>query len=159
MKIGILSDTHLHRPTRDFENILDAFFSDVDLILHAGDFVSFEIVEFLSSGNFHGVYGNMDPREVKDMLPEKKVIQLGPYRLGLIHGGGPSRGLEERVLSEFQDVDVIVYGHSHRALNVVKDGVLLFNPGTATGFSYAKDHSVGILELSDTLRGQIIHIY
>ncbi|NNG06210.1 MAG: YfcE family phosphodiesterase, partial [Desulfobacteraceae bacterium] len=55
-------------------------------------------------------------------------------------------------------VDVIVYGHSHQAVNYVKDGILLFNPGTATGFSYSKDHSLGILELGETIRGEIIPI-
>jgi putative phosphoesterase len=158
MKIGVLSDTHLHRLTQDFRYILDQFLRDVDLIFHVGDFVSAEIVEFLNGNNFQGVHGNMDPTEVKEMLPEKKVIQLGPYRLGLIHGDGPSRELEERIQSEFQDVDVIVYGHSHRAVNHVKDGILLFNPGTATGFSYSKNHSLGILELGETIRGEIIPI-
>jgi hypothetical protein len=158
MKIGVLSDTHLHHLTRDFRYMLDQFLGDVDLIFHAGDFVCADIVEFLSRKNFHGVYGNMDPIEIKKVLPEKKVIQLGPYSVGLIHGDGPSRGLEERIHAEFQDVDAIVYGHSHRAANHVKDGILLFNPGTATGFSFSKDHSVGILEIGETIRGEIIPI-
>jgi len=158
MKIGVLSDTHLHRLTRDFRGILDQFLWDVDLIFHVGDFVSPEIVEFLSRKNFHGVHGNMDPVEVKEVLPEKKVVQLGPYRFGLLHGYGPSRGLDERIRAEYQDVDVIVYGHSHRAANYVKEGILLFNPGTATGFSYSRNHSVGILEVGETIRGEIIPI-
>ena len=158
MKIGVLSDTHLHRLTRDFRDILDQYLWDVDLIFHAGDFVSAEIVEFLSRKNFHGVHGNMDPIEVKEILPEKKRVQVGPYRIGLIHGDGPSTGLEERIQFEFQNVDAIVYGHSHRAANHVKDGILFFNPGTATGFSFSKYHSVGILEVSETLRGEIIPI-
>jgi putative phosphoesterase len=158
MKIGVLSDTHLHRLTRDFRYILDEFLWDVDLIFHVGDFVCAEIVDFLSRKNFHGVHGNMDPIEIKEVLPEKKVIQLGPFSVGLIHGDGPSRGLEERIQAEFQDVDAIVYGHSHRAANHVKDGILLFNPGTATGFSFSKEHSVGILEVGETIRGEIISI-
>jgi putative phosphoesterase len=158
MKIGVLSDTHLHRLTRNFRDILDQFLWDVDLVFHVGDFVSPEIVEFLSRKNFHGVHGNMDPMEVKEVLPEKKVVQLGPYRLGLLHGYGPSRGLDERIRAEFQDVDVIVYGHSHRAANYVKQGILLFNPGTATGFSFSRNHSIGILEVGETIRGEIIPI-
>jgi len=157
-KIGVLSDTHLHRLTQDFRYMLDQFLGDVDLIFHAGDFVSAEIVEFLSRKNFHGVHGNMDPIEVKEALPEKKVIRLGPYRVGLIHGDGPSRGLEERIRAEFQNVDAIVYGHSHRAANYVKHGILFFNPGTATGFSFSRDHSIGILEVGETIRGEIIPI-
>lgn len=156
MTIGVISDTHLGRVTREFEQIYDRYLSDKDLILHAGDITSTVIVDFLSRKDFHGVYGNMDPYDVRDMLPDKKVIELGPYRLGLIHGGGPATGLEERVWSEFQNVDVIVYGHSHKAVNHIREGVLVFNPGTATGFSSSGIHSIGILELDDTIHGEII---
>jgi putative phosphoesterase len=158
MKVGVLSDTHLRQVSKEFREAFEEFLSEVDMILHAGDFVSAEVVEFLGRKNFHGVYGNMDPIEVKERLPDKKVIELGPYRIGLTHGWGPSHGLEARIWSEFQNVDVIVYGHSHRAANHMKNGVLFFNPGTATGFTYSGIHSVGILELDDTIRGEIIPI-
>ena len=156
MKIGVLSDTHLGRVTREFKRIYDRYLSDKDLILHAGDITSTVIVDFLGRKNFHGVYGNMDPLDVRERLPEKEIIELGPYRLGLIHGGGPSAGLEDLVWSEFQNVDVIVFGHSHNAVNYLRDGVLVFNPGTATGFSSLGIHSIGVLELGDTIRGEII---
>jgi hypothetical protein len=55
-------------------------------------------------------------------------------------------------------VDVIVYGHSHRAMNEVVQGVLLFNPGTASGFSSSGVHSIGILECGDTVKGEIIEL-
>jgi predicted phosphodiesterase len=76
--------------------------------------------------------------------------------LGLIHGWGSSRGLEERIRQEFKDVDIIVYGHSHCAANHLKEGVLLFNPGTATGYSSSQGHSIGILELGETIHSEII---
>jgi putative phosphoesterase len=126
--------------------------------LHAGDIVSVEIIEFLSRKTFHGVHGNMDPLDVKRRLPGKKVIELGPYRVGLTHGWGPSAGLEDRVCQTFQDVDVIVYGHSHLPVNRMREGVLLFNPGTATGFSGSGGNSVGVLELDDTIHGEIIDL-
>ncbi|MGD2126416.1 MAG: metallophosphoesterase family protein, partial [Desulfobacteraceae bacterium] len=104
------------------------------------------------------VHGNMDPVEVKVMLPEKKLVDLGGYRFGLIHGWGPSEGLEERVWDQFQNVDVIIYGHSHKSANYVREGTLLFNPGTATGFTSSGMHSIGVLECGDALRGDIIHL-
>jgi putative phosphoesterase len=158
IKIGVISDTHLNGVTGEFNRIYNEFLADKDLILHAGDVVSAEIVDFLGRKDFHGVHGNMDPLEVKKMLPAKRILKLGPYRLGLSHGGGPSAGLEERIRSEFRDhdVDIVVYGHSHHAVNHVREGVLLFNPGTATGFSSSGIHSIGILELDDTIHGEII---
>jgi len=158
MKIGVLSDTHIHGMTSDFQDIYDQYLSDMDTVLHAGDYVSSEVVEFLKRRNFHGVHGNMDPIEIKKSLPAKEEIQLGPYRLGLIHGWGSSAGLEDRVWSEFRDMDVIVYGHSHRAANHVRDGVLLFNPGAAIGYTSSGEHTIGILEVNQRIKGKIIRL-
>ena len=158
LKIGVLSDTHLHRMTEHFKHIYTHYLADMDMILHAGDFVSDAVVKFLGRGNFHGVQGNMDPLEIKSTLPEKKVIASGPFRLGLIHGWGPSEGLEDRVRAEFRDVDVIVYGHSHRAVNHRREGILFFNPGTAIGYTSSGEHTLGVLEINDGIHGEIINI-
>ena len=158
IKIGILSDTHLNGVTRQLEEIYKRYLSDKDLILHAGDIISTEVVDFLSRNAFHGVHGNMDPYDVQKRLPGKKTIESGRFRLGLIHGWGSSDGIEDRILPEFEDVDVIIYGHSHRAVNHVKEGVLFFNPGTATGYSSSETHTIGVLELDDTIRGKIIKL-
>ena len=101
VKIGVLSDTHLHGITKSFMNIYDKYLKNMDIILHAGDFVNVEVVEFLYGENFHGVHGNMDPFDVREMLPPKRVIELGSHRIGLMHGWGSSNGLEERVRSEY----------------------------------------------------------
>ncbi len=158
MKIGVLSDTHLNRVTEELKEIYDKHLADKDIILHAGDVVSIEVLDFLKRNNFHGVHGNMDPSDVKDVLPEKMEIELGPYRLGLIHGYRHPYGREDRIRSEFKNVDIIIYGHSHRAVNHKKDGVLFFNPGTATGFSSSDSNSIGVLELGDIIRGEIIEL-
>ena len=128
----------------------------MDIIVHAGDIVSMEVVDFLSRKNLHAVHGNMDPADIKHYLPRKKVIQLEKFRIGLIHGGGASAGLEERVRGEFRDVDVIVYGHSHQAVNQMRMGVLMFNPGTATGYTYSGIHTLGLLKLDATVKGDVI---
>ena len=158
MRIGVLSDTHLHRVTRDLREILDHHFLQVDVLFHAGDYTSPLVVEFLRSKKFHGVYGNMDPVGIRAMVPEKKIVELDGFRFGLIHGWGSPEGLEEKVLSQFTDADVIVYGHSHKPMNDRVRGVLLFNPGTASGYSSSGKHSIGILECGDTVKGKIIDL-
>ena len=132
--------------------------SVVDLVLHAGDVVSPDVIQFLKRRNFQGVHGNMDPPEVKSLLPEKTVVEIGSYRVGLIHGWGPGDGLEDRIRERFHGVDIIVYGHSHEAANHVKNGILFFNPGTATGYSLSGSHSIGVLELEDTIEAEIIRL-
>ncbi|UCF85264.1 MAG: metallophosphoesterase family protein [Desulfobacteraceae bacterium] len=156
MMIGVISDTHLRRVNKGFREIYDKYLSDKDLILHAGDIVCTEVVDFLGRNSFQGVYGNMDPVEVRKRLDAKKIIELGPYRIGLIHGWGASAGLEDRIWTEFKNIDVIIYGHTHNAANHMREGVLIFNPGTATGYSLSGVHSIGVLELDHTIRGEII---
>jgi len=158
MKIGVLSDTHLYQVTREFVDIYNTYLSDADMIIHAGDIVSPHIVDFLEKNVFHGVQGNMDPLEIKALLPEKKVVKVGNHSLGIIHGWGSAGGLEERILPLFPNVDVIIYGHSHIISNHEKNGVLFFNPGTATGYSAAGVNSIGILEVAETVKGRIIPI-
>ena len=158
IRIGVLSDTHLKRVTKEFEEIYRRFLADMDIILHLGDFVSAEIVDYLSSGDFHGVHGNMDPHEVREILPSKKVVEYGSFRIGLIHGWGPPQGLEERIGPEFQDVDLIAYGHSHMPADHVKDGIIFFNPGTAIGYRKLSPHTIGILEIGDSIKRKIVDI-
>jgi len=158
MKIGVLSDTHLVQVTKEFFDVYNTYLSDVDMIIHAGDVVSPDIVDFLEKNVFHGVQGNMDPLEVKALLPEKKIVEVGHYRLGIIHGWGAASGLEERILPFFPNVDVIIYGHSHIPVNHIREGVLMFNPGTATGYCKNGFNSIGILEVSETVEGRIIPV-
>ena len=158
MKIGVLSDTHLYQVTRELVDIYNTHLFDADMIIHAGDIVSPNIVEFLEKKVFHGVQGNMDPLETKVLLPEKKIVEVGIFSLGIVHGWGAAAGLEDRILPLFPDVDVIIYGHSHIIANHVKKDVLFFNPGTATGYSSSGVNSIGILEVSETVEGRIIPV-
>jgi uncharacterized protein len=158
VRIGVLSDTHLHEVTQEFLGIYERYLSRVDLILHAGDVVSPELIDFLSASatGFYGVCGNMDPTALRQMLPDKKVVTVAGYRIGLIHGWGQADDLEDRIIPLFHQVDIIVYGHSHIPSNHVRDRILLFNPGTATGYSASGKHSIGILELGETAQGTIV---
>jgi putative phosphoesterase len=158
LRVGVLSDTHLSHVTKALERIFDEHLAGVDVIVHAGDVVSSEVIDFLARKDLRAVSGNMDPPELRQRLPVKTVFQLGPYRFGLIHGWGPAGGIEERVRGQFNDVDVIVYGHSHQPANHERGGVRYFNPGTATGFSSEGRHSIGMIEIGDALHAEIITI-
>jgi len=147
MRIGVLADTHLREVTPFLEAIYARFLKDMDLILHAGDITSSKIILFLRQRPFAGVHGNMDGPEVRRALPSKQVIEVAGLRLGLIHGWGAPEGLEARVASQFEEVDIIVFGHSHQFGQRRLGRTLLFNPGTASGFSPTGKHTLGILEI------------
>jgi uncharacterized protein len=133
MKIGVLSDTHIHLAEEISPEVVKAF-SNVDLIVHAGDFVGSQVLEGLKRlGEVKAVHGNMDSMELRGLLPEKELLVAGGKKIGIIHGWGGPEGIEQKVRERFGDVDIIIYGHSHRA-NIERIGdVLFFNPGPGTG--------------------------
>jgi putative phosphoesterase len=161
MKIGVLSDTHIPYTTRTLpQNVLDLL-SKMDAIIHAGDFQDPSVIETLRSlADFYGVYGNMDPLEIRNILPEKRVVSLAGFSIGITHGWGSPNRLEDRILTSFvgEKLDAIVYGHSHRASNNKKGHILFFNPGTPTDTRFAKNTSIGILTLDKFINGEIIKL-
>jgi putative phosphoesterase len=156
MTIGVISDTHLNAVSSELVDIYEKHFSEVEMIFHAGDLVSLEIADYLSQKPLHVVQGNMDTIDVRERFPKKEIIEAGGFRFGLIHGWGSPFGIERRIRSEFTDVHAIIYGHSHRPSNHADKGVLFFNPGTATGFRMAGSNSIGILQITDEIKGAII---
>jgi putative phosphoesterase len=157
MKIGVISDTHLGEPSPELERIVLTHFADVDMILHAGDFVDLRIVDFFRRWNLIAVSGNMDPGEVRSLLPEKRIIDILGFRIGLIHGWGSPLGLEKRVKGEFPPLDCLVYGHTHHAANHNRSGLYFFNPGSPTR-SFTGRNTVGILSLEKEIKGEIIRV-
>jgi putative phosphoesterase len=158
MKIGVISDTHLTSVTDTFKNIFDKYLKSCDMIFHVGDFVGLEILKFLTEFNFHGVAGNMDVPEVKQLLPAKKIITVGNFKIGLIHGSGGPWGIEDKLIKEFDDVNCIVYGHTHQARNGERKGILMFNPGTPTDRRFTEALTVGVIHLEDRIEGEIIRV-
>lgn len=159
MKIAVFSDTHLGSPRGLPQKALDLVES-ADAIIHAGDYLDISVVETLMGlKDFYGVCGNMDHARVRTFLPEKRVMDLAGYKIGLTHGWGSPNGIEKRVATLFadQNLDVLVFGHSHTPCNQLIDNVLFFNPGSPTDRRYAPYCSMGILILEETtLRGEII---
>jgi len=150
VRIGVISDTHA-KTDEDLNclaEIARRCFKDVDIILHAGDMVSLRVLEILQNvARTVAVKGNMDFPEVKETLPNKTVVKLGSCKIGLMHGWGSPIGLPQRVRKEFEDVDCIVFGHSHQPFNREVEGVLLFNPGSAMDKFFAEQNSIGYLDI------------
>ena len=156
-KIGVISDTHLPEsgslPLR-----LLAELENVDVILHLGDFCILDAYKDLQKiAPVIAVQGNMDSPELKALLPEKKKIEIQGYNLGLIHGWGPPKNLEQRVAKAFTDVDIILFGHSHQPMATYIGEIFVFNPGSPT-MNMDSTGSFGILELGETIVNHIIRL-
>lgn len=159
MKVGVISDTHVPAASRSLPPAIFEIFKNVDLILHAGDILELSVLDELRAiAPVEAVAGNMDGSEVHLNLPYKKIVRLERYRAGLIHGKYKIDIQREMIRKEFDDVDLIVYGHSHTPFWGTVDGVYFLNPGSPTDKRYAPYNSVAILEVGDELKAEIIRI-
>ena len=115
-----------------FKSILTP--NKVQHVLCLGNIGNQETYDWLKSlsKDFHIVKGDFDQEEA----PEKKVIQIGDFNIGLIHGHQvlpwgdlDSLGMVQRSLG----CDIMISGHTHKTNVIVKDNILYINPGSFTG--------------------------
>ncbi|MDP2941614.1 MAG: metallophosphoesterase [Candidatus Omnitrophota bacterium] len=162
MRIGVLSDTHIPTRAQEIPAGILAEFKKVDMIIHAGDLVDLTVLEKLKSAcaNVKAVRGNMDSEEIKALLPEKEIIKIADYRVGVMHGYGKPGGLIDFLTAAFKKdaVDMIVFGHSHSGFNEKINGIIFFNPGSATDKICSPYNSYGIIEINDKIEAKIIRI-
>lgn len=159
MKVGIISDTHVPGAAMSLPPAVFEIFKDAELILHAGDIVELSVLEELSAiAPVEAVAGNMDGPELQSRLPHKKVLTIGRFTVGLIHGKYRIDVQKELIRKEFGDVDLIVYGHSHTPFWGKIGEVLFLNPGSPTDNRHAPYHSVAVLTVGEELTAEIVRI-
>ncbi len=149
MRIGVLSDTHIPGRARRLPAPLLAAFAGVDLILHAGDITTADVLQQLRAiAPVEAVAGNKDPVPLALSLGLTREFALGGYRIGMAHGHtGAGKSTVERALGHFRGADCVVFGHSHIPYCQWHDGTLAFNPGSATDRRRSPRCSYGFLYL------------
>ncbi|MDF2936825.1 MAG: phosphodiesterase family protein [Paenibacillaceae bacterium] len=163
MKIGVVSDTHLsdRREIRLPQELLRGL-SGVQLILHAGDWISPRVAEELERlAPVEGIAGNNDGPDIINRFGYKRIVEAEGVRIGLIHGDGYGKTTERRAFDAFegQDVNAVVFGHSHVPYLERKEGILLFNPGSATDKRRQPLYSYGIMEVDEGDVTAVHHYY
>jgi len=159
MIIGVLSDTHsLNIP----DPIIDRFKS-VDLIIHAGDICDLHTLKLLRKiAPTKAVQGNMDELLVKKELPLKEIIICDGLKIGVTHGHvGDTREALKNAMSAFKDdkMDVVIFGHSHQAIQSQVGGTLYFNPGSPNDLVRAKFFSYGLITIeAGKIKAEIIKV-
>lgn len=124
--IGLISDTHgLLRPQ------IRQVFGDVDLILHAGDVGGATVLAGLSAiAPTFAVYGNVDDPHDPALTAERSLT-IEELTIHVSHGHELGRPTPELVLARYT-ADVLMFGHTHRAVMVRgDDDRLVVNPGAA----------------------------
>jgi uncharacterized protein len=160
MKITVLSDTHLPKGKRKLPDILIKDILESEFIIHAGDFQRAETYKELADfGELLGVYGNTDDPEIKGLLPQSRICLIQGVKIGIVHGDGKGKTTEKRARAAFNkdEVDMIIFGHSHIPYLRYHDGVLLFNPGSPTDKRKMPMFSHGMMEIDHVGSWSIQH--
>jgi len=133
VQLLLIADTHLPRRAKDLPSEVWAAVDAADLVVHAGDWVSPELLDRLEErADVLGCWGNNDGPELRSRLPEVARRTVAGVRLAVVHETGDARGREERLDSRYEE-DVLVFGHSHIPWDTVTPrGMRLLNPGSPT---------------------------
>ena len=155
MVIAVISDTHLPRGARRLPDACVERIAAADLLLHAGDFSTLEVLRELEAIGppVAGVYGNVDSAELRRLLPPERVVEADGARIAVLHDAGPRAGRLERMRRRFGDrAEIVVFGHSHLPLHEqAPDGFQIFNPGSPTERRRAPAHTMGRITVRDGL--------
>lgn len=150
MKVLVISDTHGNiGPVQALIN-QQAF----DVCLHLGDHSEdINKLVFKTAVKRIAVAGNTDFGGI-----EEEIIELCNNRILLCHGHRYGvKGHYERLLHHARktDVQIALFGHTHRAFELRRDGVWLLNPGSA-GFPHDDEPASALILIceNDTVKHQ-----
>ena len=133
MKIGIMSDTHkkLGRAKKAIDLLIE---NGAEFIIHAGDIVREEVLEYLEEKQIRyvAVLGNNDYHLYK--IVEKYNLVTEPYYFKLDHKTWKLMHYPKYMFP--LDTDIIVYGHTHDVDMSFNGKNLILNPGEVC----ARDH-------------------
>jgi hypothetical protein len=145
MKILCVSDTH--RDLSNFNKVLELE-EDFDLLLHAGD--NIDDIDSIQDSAFNAVIvkGNGDRQKEGNW---DEVINISDKKILLTHGHryGVKYGLNKLAYKAMElEVDIVVFGHTHRSFKLEEDGILFLNPGS---LNYPRDgsFSYGVIKIKE----------
>ena len=156
MKLVVMSDTHLSHVTDEFKAICERLCADADMVIHLGDWTRSAILDYLEQYPLQAVAGNTDDHSVHSRLPVKKVLQVNGFRIGIIHGWGSGRDLQNRLKDKFADVNAIFFGHTHQPVQSEENGLFWFNPGSVFNGRGKFRGSIGVVHVDQKLHGEVI---
>ena len=149
MKIGIISDTHDNLELT--KKACDIFRGKkVDVLIHAGDFTSPEIIRLFKEFSCKFVVGNADSdigtlnKECEnsgmECLKESCEINAGEKKILVIHGSVVPVFREAVASGKY---DYIIKGHTHYFEDYIRNNVRVINPGS---LSRSDEYSIAILD-------------
>jgi len=140
--VGLISDTHgLLRPE------VARALSGVHLIVHAGDVGGPAVLAALQAiAPVEAVYGNVDDRN-DPALARERVLPIGGLTLHVSHGHELGSPTPELLFARYSQ-DVVIFGHTHRALVERRGDRVAINPGAAGPRRFDLRPTVGRLTIA-----------
>jgi len=151
MRVAVLSDTHSPRFWKGCPAAVAAHLIGADLILHAGDVCTADVLDELATyAPVRVVLGNNDRPEVAAWgAPETLELELEGLRVAMVHDSGPAGGRVARLRRWFPAAELVVFGHSHIPMDRSEDGLRIFNPGSPTDKRRQSYGTLGELAILD----------
>jgi uncharacterized protein len=175
--IGLLSDTHYPERLAQLPPALFDVLAGVDLLLHAGDVGTLDVLTQLSRiAPVVAVHGNDDTRAATTHLPERQLVTIADQRLLLWHSHYADR-VEEMASRQNGDLrpklarigqaaqaagaKLVHFGHWHIPLVYRYEEVMLINAGgIASGNEVTAQtiQTVALLFIRDDKRPFVTHV-
>ena len=161
MIVGILSDTHGY-----YHPAIPTYLSDVDLILHAGDIGTEDILDTLEAmAPTKAVWGNIDGQRIRQRTEEHARFTVDGLEFWMTHIAGHPKAWQRGMgnLLRENTPDVFICGHSHilRVERVPALGKMLYiNPGAAgrQGFHKVKTCLRLHIEAGQARQVEVVHL-
>jgi uncharacterized protein len=135
VRLLLIADTHVPTRARELPAQVWDEVAKADVVLHAGDWVTPDLLDELQSraARLVACWGNNDGPELRERLTERADAMLAGMRFTVVHETGAATGREARMSRLYPDRDVLVFGHSHIPWDTTtKTGLRLLNPGSPT---------------------------
>jgi hypothetical protein len=155
MLVGVVSDTHNN--IKNIKKIICLFNDEqVDLVIHTGDISKAGTLRIFSDLNapLVGVFGNNDRIEegLKEVCVEYNFnfqepplsITLQGKKIAIFH----EPDLIENYIERNKDINLVLYGHTHRYKEETIDKTVYFNPCESAGSIVGKS-ALGIVNLNN----------
>ncbi|KAL0476805.1 vacuolar protein sorting protein VPS29 [Acrasis kona] len=140
MLVLVIGDLHIPHRTHDLPEQFKTMLvpGKIQHILCTGNLCTKEVYDYLKTiaPDLHVVKGDFDEKLKGIDTPDFKVIQLGQFKIGIIHGHQVVPLGDKESLAMWQrklDVDVLVSGYTHEHKAYEYENKFFVNPGSATG--------------------------
>lgn len=158
MKIAVISDSHYNENSI---KLIEKYLKDIDILLHCGDGApDTNSIKNFFNGEIYAVRGNCD---ITLEYPLERIIEIKDKKIYITHGHMYNVKSEYNTIfykGKEVNADIVLFGHTHKAIVSNYDNLIIMNPGSIT-FPYGKDKkTMGIIDIIDSgkIEAKIIEI-